>query len=160
MGGLSASPASVGAGHLRAAQAVEKTRADVEKKTARFEERLEKAREALEKAREAPERAQREYEERVAKAKRALDLAKATRDYNLGTSLKNYIDPRVYKAWGDHVDYDWRRLYTKALQRKFAWVNHSPVRWNAGGVTEAALAADAENIAEVPEDVSGNGDEE
>ncbi len=77
----------------------------------------------------APQVAQKNYEERVARASLQLDLAKRTRDYNMGTSLKNYIDPSVYKTWGDHVGYDWKRLYTKALQRKFAWVEHVRARW-------------------------------
>ena len=64
-------------------------------------------------------------QERIRRARGQLELAKATRDYNLGTSLKNYIDPRVYRTWGESVDFDWKRLYTKALQRKFAWVEPS-----------------------------------
>lgn len=94
-----------------------------------YETRLAKAREALEKARHAPESARKNYEERVERATLQLDLAKRTRDYNLGTSLKNYIDPSVFKTWGDHVGYDWKRLYTKALQRKFAWVDKVRGKW-------------------------------
>ncbi len=45
-----------------------------------------------------------------------------TRDYNLGTSLKSYIDPRVYNRWGRRVDFDWKLYYPKALQKKFSWV--------------------------------------
>jgi DNA topoisomerase-1 len=89
---------------------------------------------ALKKMRAAKPRsdkARARLKERIEKARRQLDLAKATRDYNLGTSLKNYIDPRVYKAWGDHVGFDWKRLYTKTLQRKFAWVNLTRPKWNA-----------------------------
>ena len=37
------------------------------------------------------------------------------------TSLKNYIDPRVYKDWGEKVGYDWKKLYTGSLQKKFTW---------------------------------------
>lgn len=77
------------------------------------------------------DKARARLKERIEKARRQLELAKATRDYNLGTSLKNYIDPRVYKAWGDHVGFDWKRLYTKTLQRKFAWVNLTRPKWNA-----------------------------
>ena len=46
----------------------------------------------------------------------------ATRDYNLNTSLKSYIDPRVYKRWFDKVDFDWTKYYSKTLQQKFSWV--------------------------------------
>lgn len=97
----------------------------------RYEERLANAEQALERARHAPQVAEKNYTEKVEKASLQLDLAKRTRDYNLGTSLKNYIDPRVYKAWGDYISYDWKRLYTTALQRKFAWVEHERVGWRA-----------------------------
>jgi DNA topoisomerase I len=83
--------------------------------------RIEKAREALHSAEEARKRAISTYRERLEKAERQLELAKLTRDYNLNTSLKNYIDPRVYMLWGERVGYDWTRLYTKTLQRKFNW---------------------------------------
>jgi len=95
----------------------------------RYAERLAKAQDALEKARLAPALAQKNYEERVERATLQLNLAKRTRDYNLGTSLKNYIDPSVYKTWGDHVGFDWKRLYTTALQRKFAWVEKVHGKW-------------------------------
>jgi DNA topoisomerase-1 len=45
-----------------------------------------------------------------------------TRDYNLGTSLKSYIDPRIYYQWGEKVDFDWKLYYPKTLQKKFSWV--------------------------------------
>ncbi|MEW5720476.1 MAG: hypothetical protein AB1817_17770, partial [Chloroflexota bacterium] len=95
----------------------------------KYAERLAKAQAALEQARRAPEIAQKNYAERVERAALQLDLAKRTRDYNLGTSLKNYIDPRVYKSWGDYAGYDWKRLYTKALQKKFAWVEQTRAQW-------------------------------
>jgi len=47
---------------------------------------------------------------------------KATRDYNLRTSLKSYIDPRIYYSWGKSMDFDWRLYYPKTLQNKFSWV--------------------------------------
>ncbi len=127
-----------------ARKALERTKEDFRKKSERMDERLAKAREALAHAQAAPERAQREYDERVERAELQLKLAKATRDYNLGTSLKNYIDPRVYKAWGDYVGFDWKRLYTKQLQRKFAWANQSRLRWNAPSGDYAAETEEAE----------------
>jgi len=51
-----------------------------------------------------------------------IEAQKQTRDYNLGTSLKSYIDPRIYYEWGKQVDYDWKQYYPKALQKKFSWV--------------------------------------
>lgn len=58
---------------------------------------------------------------RIRAARLKVKLAKATRDYNLGTSLKSYIDPRLYVGWAKEVSYDWKKIYPKALQRKFAW---------------------------------------
>ena len=67
--------------------------------------------------------------EKVYKAKQALKqiesqerIAKNTKTWNLGTSLKSYIDPRIYYQWGKEVDYDWRNYYNAALQRKFSWI--------------------------------------
>jgi DNA topoisomerase-1 len=56
------------------------------------------------------------------KLKLEIVIQKETRDYNLVTSLKSYIDPRIYYEWGRQVDYDWKRYYPKALQKKFNWV--------------------------------------
>ena len=61
--------------------------------------------------------------ERLEKMKRQVELTKITRDYNLNTSLRNYIDPRVFKSWADRVGLDWKLLYTTTLQRKMAWVD-------------------------------------
>ena len=58
----------------------------------------------------------------ITKLKLRIEAQKETRDYNLGTSLKSYIDPRIYYKWGKQVDYDWKQYYSKALQRKFSWV--------------------------------------
>lgn len=108
---------------------------ELEQKSKRLNGRIAKAREALANAKQAPERAQRDYAERLDKAARQYELAKQTRDYNLGTSLKNYIDPRVYKSWGDYVGFDWQRLYTTALKRKFTWVNQTSAKWNSARAT-------------------------
>jgi len=57
------------------------------------------------------------------KAKAKDDVASKKRTWNLGTSLKSYIDPRVLYEWGERVDYDvLERYYPKTLRRKFAWV--------------------------------------
>ena len=67
--------------------------------------------------------------ERVEKLKLQIDLSEKTRDYNLGTSLRNYIDPRVIKAWTDDVGAEWEKLYTAALQKKFLWVQNEKLDW-------------------------------
>lgn len=106
-------------------------------------------REALEKSQDAKTEAQRDRlriryakkierskkqveiaKDRLRRARAALDKAKTKDDitakkqtWNLGTSLKSYIDPRVFYEWGQRVDYDVLECYyPKTLQRKFAWV--------------------------------------
>lgn len=59
----------------------------------------------------------------VEKLKLQIEAQKATRDYNLSTSLKSYIDPRIYCEWGKRLDFDWKLYYPKSLQRKFSWVD-------------------------------------
>ena len=67
--------------------------------------------------------------ERVEKLGLQIDLSEKTKDYNIGTSLRNYIDPRVFKAWTDEVGAEWEKLYTSALQKKFLWVKEEKVDW-------------------------------
>lgn len=63
--------------------------------------------------------------ETIDKLKLRIETQEETRDYNLATSLKSYIDPRIYYKWGKQVNYDWKRYYPKTLQRKFGWVETS-----------------------------------
>jgi DNA topoisomerase-1 len=75
-------------------------------------------------------------QERLGRAELALGKLKAKwrvsrvrRDWNLNTSLKSYIDPRVVYRWGQHVEYEvLQKYYPKALRRKFSWVKqlHEP----------------------------------
>ena len=58
----------------------------------------------------------------IDKLKLRIRIQEQTRDYNLTTSLKSYIDPRIYYEWGRQVDYDWKRYYPKTLQKKFSWI--------------------------------------
>jgi DNA topoisomerase-1 len=44
-----------------------------------------------------------------------------SREFNLNTSLRSYIDPRVYADWSEQVGFDFTKLYPKTLLRKFAW---------------------------------------
>ena len=69
------------------------------------------------------------HKERIEKLKLQIDLSEKTRDYNIGTSLRNYIDPRIFKAWTDEVGAEWEKLYTSALQKKFLWVKNEDVDW-------------------------------
>ena len=69
------------------------------------------------------------HKDRLEKLELQLDLSEKTKDYAIGTSLRNYIDPRVFKAWTDEVGVEWEKLYTAALQKKFLWVKNEDVKW-------------------------------
>jgi DNA topoisomerase I len=69
------------------------------------------------------------HKERLQKLELQLDLSEKTKDYAIGTSLRNYIDPRIFKAWTDEVGAEWEKLYTAALQKKFLWVKNENVEW-------------------------------
>jgi DNA topoisomerase-1 len=58
---------------------------------------------------------------RLKKTKLDIDLAKEAREYNLNTSLKNYISPLTYGKWCKEVNLDLGRIYSKMLLKKFAW---------------------------------------
>jgi len=91
------------------------------------EERLK----ALESQAGKTEKAEQRRKESIEKLKLNIEIAKQTKEYNLNTSLRNYIDPRIYKSWADNVGLDWRVLYTKTLQRKFEWVSQSRLKWTS-----------------------------
>lgn len=55
------------------------------------------------------------------KAKLDVVLTKETQEYNLGTSLKSYIDPMVYVKWAGKMDFSLDKLYPKTLRKKFSW---------------------------------------
>ncbi|MEM3510896.1 MAG: DNA topoisomerase I [Nitrososphaerales archaeon] len=91
-----------------------------------WEESIRKKEERLAKLLSAPkpktEKGLRRLEQRIRKVKLQLELAKAIKEYNLNTSLKNYIDPRVYYRWAKQIGLDWKLIYPKSMQRKFLWV--------------------------------------
>jgi DNA topoisomerase I len=96
----------------------------------KFEEALRNKQESIKRIRSdiaakkwKTETQKRRLEDRLEKLEMHLKLQKETRDYNLGTSLRNYIDPRVMRAWLNYVQLDWRKIYTTTLQRKFKWVD-------------------------------------
>ncbi len=70
------------------------------------------------------------HKERIEKLQLQIDLSEKTKDYNIGTSLRNYIDPRIFKAWTNEVGVEWEKLYTTALQKKFFWVQNEKVSWS------------------------------
>ena len=70
------------------------------------------------------------HAERIEKLQLQIKLTQKTRDHNLGTSLRNYIDPRIFKTWTDEVVAEWEKLYTSALQKKFLWVKSDNSKWS------------------------------
>ncbi len=70
-------------------------------------------------------------DERIERLKLQIKLTEECRDYNLATSLRNYIDPRTFYLWCRHVGLDYTKLYTKALQRKFQWVKDTRMEWES-----------------------------
>ena len=82
-----------------------------------------KHRESVEKLKQQTEERRRRDQEVVEKLGLQLEARELTRDYNLGTSLKSYVDPRIYYEWGRRVDYDWRSYYSDNLAKKFSWVD-------------------------------------
>ena len=62
---------------------------------------------------------------RIEKAKLDIELTKLTKEYNLGTSLKSYIDPTAYVKWAKKVKFDIEKFYPKTLRNKFSWALQS-----------------------------------
>jgi DNA topoisomerase I len=58
---------------------------------------------------------------RVEKARLDLELTKQAKEYNLGTSLKSYIDPMAYLKWAKKVDFNLEKFYPATLRKKFSW---------------------------------------
>jgi DNA topoisomerase-1 len=58
---------------------------------------------------------------RIEKAKLDMKLTELTREYNLGTSLKSYIDPTAYVKWAKSVGFSLDKFYPKTLRKKFSW---------------------------------------
>jgi len=104
------------------------------------EESLKKAESIVQKTKKQKERVKKikiqirnrkaKHAERIEKLQLQIELTQKTRDHNLGTSLRNYIDPRIFKAWTDEVVVEWEKLYTSALQKKFLWVKSINSEWN------------------------------
>jgi DNA topoisomerase-1 len=92
----------------------------------RIKNTRDKHRERIEKLKESMEARRVKDEQLIEKAALQIEAKELTRDYNLGTSLKSYVDPRVYYDWGREVDYDWRNYYSSTLEKKFSWVDPEP----------------------------------
>jgi len=64
-------------------------------------------------------------ETRIEKKRLDIELTKLTKEYNLGTSLKSYIDPTAYVKWAKKVNFNLEKFYPKTLQKKFSWALQS-----------------------------------
>ena len=96
-----------------------KTNAQRDRLQIRYAKKIERAKKKIKTAEERLQRAQIAQDKH--KTKDAIAVQRRT--WNLGTSLKSYIDPQVFYRWGQQVDYDvLEHYYPKTLQRKFAWV--------------------------------------
>ncbi len=73
------------------------------------------------KAKKAEGKKTNSLETRIERAKLDIELTKLTREYNLGTSLKSYIDPTAYVKWAKKVKFDIEKFYPKTLRSKFSW---------------------------------------
>ena len=69
------------------------------------------------------------YRRRVKKAEMQVKLAKLIRDYNLNTSMKNYIDPRISVSWASKTNLPIDKIYSKTLIKKFEWSRRSRIKW-------------------------------
>ena len=93
----------------------------------KFEERLAKKEDQLKEMKAQLKQKKEEgkktvsLETRIDKKKLDIELTKRTKEYNLGTSLKSYIDPTAYVKWARKVDFDLEKFYPKTLRNKFSW---------------------------------------
>ena len=79
-------------------------------------ERIEKLKQSLETRKQRANAA-------LEKMKLKITVQEETKDYNISTSLKSYVDPRIYYEWGKQVAYDWKQYYPKSLHNKFSWLD-------------------------------------
>jgi DNA topoisomerase-1 len=130
----------------------------------KFEESTRKKRETIDKLKNElaakkwkTEIQKKRLEERLNKLEMQLKLQIETRDYNLGTSLRNYIDPRVMKDWLNYVNLEWNTIYTATLRRKFKWAEASATQNSKTLNSALETPAEAEQIAVVQEETHNSG---
>jgi DNA topoisomerase-1 len=101
---------------------LERARARYDKVVERYERRVATAKKSVAMIQERITRA----EQAIGKIRAQFEVSGHKRTWNLSTSLKSYIDPRVYYAWGQSVGYDViEKYYPTTLRRKFAWVQEN-----------------------------------
>lgn len=107
-----------------------------DERLAKKEERLKKMEEQLEKKKVEGKKTE-ALIKRIEKARLDIELTSLTKEYNLSTSLKSYIDPMAYVQWARKVDFDLEKFYPKTLRNKFSWALQSK---KADAETECAVA--------------------
>jgi len=95
-----------------------------EQRLAKKEAILEKLQEQL-KAKKLAGKKTESLEARIDKAELDIKLTRLTKEYNLGTSLKSYIDPTAFVKWARKVKFDIEKFYPKTLRNKFSWALQS-----------------------------------
>ena len=95
-----------------------------DQRLAKKEANLKKLKEQLEAKKVAGKKTQ-SLEARIDRAELDVKLTKLTKEYNLGTSLKSYIDPAAYVKWAKKVKFDIEKFYPKTLRNKFSWALQS-----------------------------------
>jgi len=104
-------------------EAREKIAAASEKQRPQVRERYKKRKAVARRRIEAAQGRLQRAREALGKTESRNRLTTKGRTWNLGTSLKSYIDPRVYYRWGQDVEYNvLEKYYPKQLQLKFTWV--------------------------------------
>jgi DNA topoisomerase-1 len=133
----------------RAEERVQRYRTQIREYRGKLKALRKEAREKLAACRTPKQREKRRisYRKRIARAQRSIataqerlqrallaqdklrartHVAHRKRTWNLTTSLKSYIDPRVFYRWGRSVEYDvLERYYSKSLRLKFSWVREA-----------------------------------
>ena len=89
-----------------------------------------KCSERQEKLKKMMEKRKQRDKEIIRKMELQIEEQQKTKDYNLNTSLKSYIDPRAYYKWFKQSGYDWKKYYSSTLQKKFSWVEKEDAKRN------------------------------
>ena len=70
-------------------------------------------------------------EKRLENKKQSIKAKEKLTSINPGTSLTNYIDPRLVTAWAKANDVPIDKIYTKTLQNKFKWaIDDTDADWD------------------------------
>ena len=102
---------------------LKRQRETVTRQKQRFKDMKAKQVEQIAKLKESLENRKHRDNSSVEKMKLKITVQEETRDYNISTSLKSYVDPRIYYEWGKQVAYDWKQYYPKSLHNKFSWLD-------------------------------------